>query len=233
MSLKDVFNWGAKPSPASAKRKQREIDREAVKKEMMNSRVEAKTQQSVAERNIHAARAKAIQAQQHGDVNGKRIACNEIKVNLAVYRYMQSVQSAIDMMESNLRITEITKDLSRIVDRVGRLSVPHETVNFGALTKKAMKGLAVPDIAGLDGMVQSLLDGAAEATGLSDSDSWIEEFIANPTMTVDHIQAPVFSGTQTQTTVAQTAEAQPAQTSQDDLEMEDLIGLLEAMNGKK
>ena len=228
MSLADLF--GRKKtsvSPAKDIADQRVKNIDALKREMTESRAEARTQMNLAERRILEARRDAIDAQRSGNANKKAIACNEIKVNLAVYRYSQGIESAIDVMESNIRMSALTDDLSRIVDRVARLKIPKETVDFGALTKRALKGLRVPDVQGLDTMVQGLLAGSAQNTSLPETDSWIEEFIANPGMTVDQIQAPVLSDP---VAPAKTETEAPAE---EEMDLKDLMNLLDAMNNGK
>ncbi len=232
MSLKNILNnlFNGKPSvsPSTDRRKLREQDREKLKDELTNNKVEAEVQKENARRNILAARMRAIDAIHNGDLNGKAIAFREIKVNLGVYRYMQSIQSAIAIMESNFRMNEVTESFATMVNRIGRLKIPQETIDFGELTKKAMNGLAVPDINGLNGLVDSLLSSSAQNMQTSDSDAWIEEFVNNESMTVDQIQQPVLSAVQSQPAINA-----PAAEQETDMELEDLMGLLNAMNTTK
>ena len=158
MSLRDLFKKKpAKVSPSTDKINQHKIDKEKVQEQLRDTKIASETQKELARRNILAARNRALAAINNNDLNGKVVAFREIKVNLAVYRYMQSIQSAIAVMESNFRMNLITEDLMKMVKRIGRLNIPGETVNFGTLTHLAMQGLAVPDINGLDEMVEKLM----------------------------------------------------------------------------
>lgn len=168
-----------------------EEERDKLKAELQTSIIEVETQRRLAKQRIERSILKARNAIQNNGVSQKAIAYNELRMNLAFYRYMGTLGSNLSMMESNLSIQTITENFADIVHRMSRLKAPANTMNFNKLTAEALRGIHPVQLDGIEDLAKNLIESSLSASNAAMiEDKYLEDLIIGRISLDDPIDAP-------------------------------------------
>lgn len=113
------------------------------------------------------------------DAAAKQNAMRELKAAYGFYHYMSSMHDAFATIRSQMQLQAVTQEFAGIVKGLSSIRYNEESVNFAALTRKALRGFRSLNTSSLDDMVDSLVRGSIAATESEQaSDEFFEDLIA-------------------------------------------------------
>lgn len=157
-SLFDILGWPHQTP------EDREKIREQLKLQLQKSVIEADAQRTLSRNAIMRSCRKARAAIERNDNIEKNIAFNELRMHLALYRYMGAMYGSLRMMESNLTMQGLTENFANFVHRMSQIKVPANTMNFNKLTAEALRGIQPVNFEGIETMTKNLIEGSMSAT---------------------------------------------------------------------
>ena len=186
----------------------------------------AKTEEQKQLYKIYADRAivNAKRAAENGDLAGKKIAMRELKASYSFYHYMNSMYDAFRAMESQVRMQNVTQEFAEVVNGLSSIRVNATSMDFAALTQKALKSFKPVDLAGLDQMVDSLVRGSITATESEQADDAFLEALVEGRATLD---TPYPSKT-----LEEYDSAKKGKAGEHDDQKDDIMALLDQMVSK-
>lgn len=206
----DWFNIFSKFRKKPLSPEDREEIRKQLKTQLQNSVIEADTQRGIARDAIARACRKARLAIQRNDNIEKNIAFNELRMQLALYRYTGAMYGNLRMMESNLAMQGLTENFANFVHRMSEIKVPANTVNFNKLTAEALRGIQPVDLEGVEEMTRSLIEGSMSATSTASiPDQYLMDLVTGK-VNLDDFESPAPMSASPIYAEAQPAAAQPA-----------------------
>ena len=219
----DIFKSNRKPQPITAE------ERAKLKGELQTSIIEADTQRTLAKQKVERAIMKARGAIAKNDGPTKAIAFNELRMGLALYRYMGSLSSNLRMMESNLTMQMVTENFADIVHRMSKLKVPASTMNFNKLTAEALRGIQPVELEGIEGLTKSLIEGSMSATNTAViEDKYLEDLVSGRISLDDPIGTT--ATVDAQPAYTETVASAPVEPAASDESSDDLMRLLDVIS---
>lgn len=162
-----------------------EEQRTKVREQIVHGEFVTSQQKEYYKNQAETAILKAQKALACNDIEGRRIAMNELKVAYGVYKYMSSLHDSFRVLESQVQMQMLTEEFSQVVNELSRIRVSAVPVNFASLTKKALGNFPPIDTKGLDSMVNSLMSESIAATESQYADDSFLEKLVSGTVSLD------------------------------------------------
>ena len=201
---------------------------EEVRNEITDALIEVDAQKEIYRANALRAIAKAKRAIASNNAGEKAIAYKELKFAYGIYHYMDTLQTAFRTIESQIQMQELTQEFAQVVTNLKSIRMPASNINFNKITATALKGMDSVNFAGLDDMVNQLIQGSFKATDASHANNQFLDDLVSGKATLD-APYPV-EPEQTEQQEEEAGGEAPAEENNKPAGTEELLALLDQIN---